>query len=135
MSENGMTAIPSAYPVPETIDRLERTATSRGLTVFARIDHGAGAAKVGMALRPTVLVLFGHPRGGTPLMQERQTAGLDLPLKALAWEDAEGRVWHNATSSVPTAVRRSRRSTRARRPLPMPPPPPPRRRRSNADLR
>jgi uncharacterized protein (DUF302 family) len=63
------------------------------MSVFARIDHAAGAAQVGMALRPTELVLFGHPRGGTPLMQEQQTAGIDLPLKALAWEDAEGRVW------------------------------------------
>ena len=93
MSEHGLTTIPSAFSVRETIDRLERSATARGLVVFARIDHAAGAAQVGLALRPTELVLFGHPRGGTPLMQERQTAGIDLPLKALAWEDAEGRVW------------------------------------------
>jgi uncharacterized protein (DUF302 family) len=61
--------------------------------VFARIDHADGAAKVGMQLRPTELVIFGHPRGGTPLMIDRQTAGIDLPVKALAWEDAEGKVW------------------------------------------
>jgi uncharacterized protein (DUF302 family) len=61
--------------------------------VFARIDHAEGAAQVGMTLRPTELALFGNPRGGTPLMQDRQTAGIDLPLKALAWEDAEGHVW------------------------------------------
>jgi uncharacterized protein (DUF302 family) len=85
--------IPSAYSVRETIDRLERIATAKGLGVFARIDHAAGAAQVGMALRPTELVLFGNPRGGTPLMQDRQTAGIDLPLKALAWEDADGHVW------------------------------------------
>ena len=93
MSEHGLTTIPSAFSVRETIDRLERIATARGLRVFARLDHAAGAAQVGLALRPTELILFGHPRGGTPLMQERQTAGLDLPLKALVWEDAEGHVW------------------------------------------
>ena len=93
MSENGLTTMPSAFSVQETIDRLERIVTSRGLRVFTRIDHAAGAAQVGMALRPTELVLFGHPRGGTPLMQDKQTAGIDLPLKALAWEDAEGPVW------------------------------------------
>lgn len=93
MSDQGLTTIASAYSVRETINRLARIATARGLLVFARIDHAAGAAQVGMALRPTELVLFGHPRGGTPLMQERQTVGLDLPLKALAWEDAEGKVW------------------------------------------
>jgi uncharacterized protein (DUF302 family) len=88
-----LATIASAFSVRETIDRLARIATSRGMVVFARIDHAVGAAQVGMALRPTELVLFGHPRGGTPLMQERQTAGIDLPLKALAWEDAEGKVW------------------------------------------
>jgi uncharacterized protein (DUF302 family) len=61
--------------------------------VFARIDHADGAAKAGLPLRPTALVMFGHAKGGTPLMQDRQTAGIDLPLKALAWEDADGKVW------------------------------------------
>ena len=61
--------------------------------VFARIDHAAGAASVGMALRPTELLIFGNPKGGTPLMQDRQTAGIDLPVKALAWEDADGKTW------------------------------------------
>ena len=93
MSANGLTTIPSAFSVRETIDRLERIVTSKGLRVFVRVDHAAGAAQVGLALRPTELLLFGHPRGGTPLMQERQTAGIDLPLKALAWEDAAGHVW------------------------------------------
>jgi uncharacterized protein (DUF302 family) len=93
VSDDGLTTIPSAFSVRETIDRLERTVADRGLTVFARIDHAGGAAQVGMTLRPTELVLFGNPRGGTPLMQDRQTAGIDLPLKALAWEDAEGHVW------------------------------------------
>jgi uncharacterized protein (DUF302 family) len=61
--------------------------------VFARVDHAEGAAKAGLPLRPTELVIFGHAKGGTPLMADRQTAGIDLPLKALAWEDADGKVW------------------------------------------
>ena len=93
MADNGLITIPSAFSVRETIERLIAAVTSRGMTVFARVDHGEGAAKVGMALRPTELVIFGHPKGGTPLMQDRQTAGVDLPLKALAWEDADGKVW------------------------------------------
>jgi uncharacterized protein (DUF302 family) len=93
MSDNGLIALPSEYPVGETIDRLAALATARGLHVFARVDHADGAAKAGMALRPTQLLIFGNPTGGTPLMQDRQTAGIDLPVKALAWEDAGGRVW------------------------------------------
>jgi uncharacterized protein (DUF302 family) len=93
MSDDGLITIPSAFSVRETIERLIAAVTGRGMTVFARVDHGDGAAKVGMALRPTELVIFGHPKGGTPLMQDRQTAGIDLPLKALAWEDAGGKVW------------------------------------------
>jgi uncharacterized protein (DUF302 family) len=85
--------VASAFSVRETIERLVAFAASHGLNVFARIDHADGAAKVGLQLRPTELVLFGHPKGGTPLMQDRQTAGIDLPLKALAWEDADGKVW------------------------------------------
>jgi uncharacterized protein (DUF302 family) len=94
VSENdGLVTIRSAHSVFETIDRLVAAVTARGLNVFARIDHAAGAASVGMELRPTLLVIFGNPRGGTPLMQDRQTAGIDLPVKALAWEDAGGAVW------------------------------------------
>jgi uncharacterized protein (DUF302 family) len=93
VSDQGLATIPSAFSVRETIDRLEQIVASRGLIVFARIDHARGAAEAGMALRPTELLIFGHPRGGTPLMQDQQTAGIDLPVKALAWEDAEGRVW------------------------------------------
>jgi uncharacterized protein (DUF302 family) len=91
--ESGLVTIRSAHPVPETIDRLVTAVTARGMTVFARIDHAAGAAGVGLQLRPTQLLVFGSPVGGTPLMQDRQTAGIDLPLEALAWEDAEGAVW------------------------------------------
>lgn len=92
MSDEGLITVASAFSVRETIERLTAFAAAHGLNVFARIDHADGAAKVGMQLRPTELVLFGHPRGGTPLMQDRQTAGIDLPLKALVWEDADGKV-------------------------------------------
>ena len=75
------------------MDRLLTALAKRNLTVFARIDHAAGAAAAGLPLRPTEPVVFGNPKGGTPLMQERQTAGIDLPLKALVWEEADGRTW------------------------------------------
>jgi uncharacterized protein (DUF302 family) len=83
----------SANSVTETIDRLEAAVKGKGLTVFARIDHAAGAKKVDLPLRPTELIIFGSPKIGTPLMQAQQTAGLDLPLKVLAWEDEGGKVW------------------------------------------
>jgi len=73
--------------------RLETEIRGHGLEVFARIDHAAGAAKVGLNLRPTELIIFGNARGGTPLMQSIQTVGIDLPLKALVWEDAAGKTW------------------------------------------
>jgi uncharacterized protein (DUF302 family) len=78
---------------PEAIDRLEKAARGRDLVVVARVDHAAAAAKAGLELRPTLLLIFGNPKGGTPLMQSAQSIGLDLPLKALAWQDAEGRTW------------------------------------------
>jgi uncharacterized protein (DUF302 family) len=93
MSENGLTALPSAHSAKDTMDRLEAEVKAKGLTVFARIDHAAGAKEVGMALRPTELLIFGNARGGTPLMQALQTTGIDLPLKALVYEDAGGKVW------------------------------------------
>lgn len=75
------------------------------MTVFARIDHAANAAAVGLSLRPTEVVLFGNPKGGTLLMQDQQPAGIDLPLKALDWQDAEGKVWlgYNAPEWIPRA--------------------------------
>lgn len=93
MPDNGLVSLQSSVPARETLDRLLAALASRGLTVFARIDHAAGAASVGLPLRPTEVVLFGNPKGGTALMQDRQTAGIDLPLKALVWEDAEGKAW------------------------------------------
>jgi|SRR5271156_4225206 len=93
MSGNGLITIASNFPVRETIERLSARVTSLELTIFARVDHAAAAAQVGMPLRPTELLIFGNPKGGTPLMQDQQTAGIDLPVKALAWEDANGKVW------------------------------------------
>ena len=77
--ENGLITVASRSSVGETVDRLVDEASSRGLQVFARLDHAVNAAHVGMQLRPTELVIFGNPEGGTPLMQHRQTAGIDLP--------------------------------------------------------
>jgi uncharacterized protein (DUF302 family) len=93
MSDDGLVTVRSVHSVVDTIDRLVSAVTSRGMTVFARIDHAANAARAGLELRPTQLLVFGSPVGGTPLMQDRQTAGIDLPLRALAWEDTAGAVW------------------------------------------
>lgn len=90
---DGLIAVPSPYSVKETIDRFETAAESRGINIFLRIDHAQGARNVGKDLRPTELLVFGNPQGGTPLMECAQTAGIDLPLKALAWQDAIGQVW------------------------------------------
>jgi uncharacterized protein (DUF302 family) len=93
MADNGLITLASHHAVKATIDRLETAARAKGLTIFARVDHAAGATSVGMPLRPTELLIFGNARGGTPLMQLAQTIGIDLPLKALAWEDAAGKTW------------------------------------------
>ena len=90
---DGLTSIRSSFGPKETMDRLEAEIRAHGLNVFARIDHAAGAAEVGLTLRPTELIIFGNARGGTPLMQAAQTVGIDLPLKALVWEDASGKTW------------------------------------------
>ena len=93
MADTGLTTVSSSHAVKDTIDRLEAEVKRKGMTVFARIDHAQGARDAGLALRPTELLIFGSARGGTPLMQIQQTIGIDLPLKALAWEDAGGKVW------------------------------------------
>lgn len=90
---DGLVSVKSSRGVKDTMDRLEKLVEEKGLTVFARVDHAAGAAKIGKNLRPTQLLIFGNPQGGTPFMECRQTVGIDLPLKALVWEDADGRVW------------------------------------------
>ena len=92
MSE-GLVTVESRFPVSETIDRLAAGAAQAGLLVFARIDHAKGARDAGLDLRPTELLIFGHPSGGTPLMLDSQQAGIDLPFKALSWQDETGRVW------------------------------------------
>ena len=89
----GLTSIQSSFGPKATMDRLDADIRAKGLNVFARIDHGAGAAEVGLNLRPTELVIFGNARGGTPLMQAVQTVGIDLPLKALVWQDAANNTW------------------------------------------
>ncbi|WP_181174136.1 DUF302 domain-containing protein [Mesorhizobium sp. B2-3-11] len=97
MTEDGLITVQSRFGVTETIDRLAEVVKRAGLLVFARIDHQAGARDVGTALRPTELLIFGNPKGGTPLIQDQQPAGIDLPVKALAWEDEEGKVWLSYT--------------------------------------
>jgi uncharacterized protein (DUF302 family) len=92
-ADNGLITVKSPYPVDETLDRFEEAVTKKGMTIFTRIDHAQGAAKVGKELRPTVVLIFGNPNIGTLLMQSRQTAAIDLPLKLLAWEDDAGQVW------------------------------------------
>lgn len=93
MAADGLTTIPSSYGPKETMDRLEAEIKAKGMTVFARIDHAAGAAQAGLSLRPTEVLIFGNAKAGTPLMQSNQTIGIDLPLKALVWQDANGKVW------------------------------------------
>ena len=93
MSENGLITITSNHSVKETLDRLEASLRGNGVTVFARIDHAAAAASVDMTLPPTELIIFGQPKAGTPLMQAQQSIGIDLPLKMLAWQDANGNNW------------------------------------------
>jgi uncharacterized protein (DUF302 family) len=93
MSHSGLVSVQSRVSANETLERLLAALAARKLTVFARVDHAAGAASVGLPLRPTEVVMFGNPKGGTALMQDRQSAGIDLPLKALIFEDADGKAW------------------------------------------
>ena len=92
-ADNGIISVKSSHGVKATADRLENTLKQKGMTVFIRINHAEGAQKVGKKLRPTELVVFGNPKVGTPLMQCRQSTAIDLPQKALIWEDQEGTVW------------------------------------------
>jgi len=90
---DGLISIKSAHGVPETADRLEATLKAKGMTIFSRIKHSEAASKLGKKLRPTELMLFGNPIIGTALMQCRQSIGIDLPQKALIWEDEKAQVW------------------------------------------
>ena len=92
-ADNGIITRASKYSVQVTMDRFEAAAKKRGFTIVARVNHSGAAAKAGLKLRPTQLLIFGNPKGGTPIMAAAPTAGIDLPLKALVWEDASGRVW------------------------------------------
>jgi len=92
-ADNGLITVKSPYSVNETLDRFEKAVAGKGMTVFARVDHAKGATGVDLELRPTQLLIFGNPKIGTLLMQSKQTAGIDLPLKLLAWKAADGQVW------------------------------------------
>ena len=102
-SANGLISIPSRYSVPETIQKLRAAIESHGMTVFAFVDHSGEAEKVGLRMQPTQLLIFGNPKGGTPLMQAAPTLAIDLPLKALAWQDDSGKVW--VTYNDPACLR------------------------------
>ena len=93
MAADGLITIKSAFGPEETMQRLEAEVRAKGMTVFAHVDHAAGAAAVGLRLRPTDLLIFGNAKGGTPLMQSAQAIGIDLPLKALVWQDESGATW------------------------------------------
>ncbi len=90
---DGLIIKPSAYSVTETLNRLEQILMKKGLTIFTRVNHTKGAAKVGLTMTETQLLIFGNPKTGTLLMQSSPTTAIDLPLKAMAWKDADGKVW------------------------------------------
>jgi len=93
MTGEGIISKASKYSVAETLDRVESVLRTKGMTVFARVDHSGEAEKVGLNMRPTQLLIFGNPKGGTPVMVAAPLAAIDLPLKALAWQDDDGKVW------------------------------------------
>ncbi len=93
MAADGLTTLRSNQGPKDTMDRLETAVKARGMAIFARIDHAAGANDAGLSLRPTEVLIFGNARAGAPLMQSVQTIGIDLPLKALVWQDASGDTW------------------------------------------
>src|SRR5260370_8054318 len=98
MAADGLTTLRSSYGPHDTMNRLEAEVKARGMTVFARIDHAAGATDVGLSLRPTEVLVFGNAKGGTPLMQSVQTIGIDLPLKALVCQDTSAVTWLSYTN-------------------------------------
>ena len=102
-ASNGLIHLSSKHSVEETMARLEELLTQKGLTIFARVDHSGEAAKAGLEMRPTKLLIFGSPKAGTPLMQASPTLAIDLPLKALLWADDAGKVW--LTYNDPTYLR------------------------------
>ena len=105
MTADGLVSVRSHNGPEDTMNRLDAAVRVRGMMVFARIDHAAGAAAVGLPLRPTDLLIFGNARGGTPLMESAQTIGIDLPLKALVWQDVAGNTWVSYNDPAWTARR------------------------------
>jgi uncharacterized protein (DUF302 family) len=99
VNSRGMVHKPSIRSVDETVAKLEGILQSKGITLFAIVDHSGGAAQVGLTMRPTKLLIFGSPRAGTPLMLAAPGSAIDLPLKILVWEDADGKVWLSYNSS------------------------------------
>lgn len=99
MSANGLIQVQSHYSVEETMQRLESAFAAHGVQVFARIDHSGEAAKAGLQMRATKLIIFGSPKAGTPLMVAAPSLAIDLPLKALVWQDEKGTVWLTYNSS------------------------------------
>ena len=93
IADNGLVHLSSSYSVAETIKRLESSLLAHGVTIFCRVDHGGEAEKVGLRMPPTQLLIFGSPKGGTPLMLASPSVAIDLPLKALVWQDVGGKVW------------------------------------------
>ena len=89
----GLIDIPSSHSVDETVTKLKGILQAKGITLFALVDHSGEAAKAGMKMRPTKLLIFGNPRGGTPVMLAAPSSAIDLPLKILVWEDDQGKVW------------------------------------------
>jgi len=104
-SDEDLVTVPSRFSAADTVERLLTLLKSRHVTVFAKVDHAANAASVGLTLRPTVVIIFGDPRVGTALMQDRQTAGIDLPSKILVWEDEAGKVWLGYYTAATVAQR------------------------------
>ena len=92
-ADSGLVSVRSNHNVARTIEQFEEALKAKGVPLIAKVDHSAGAAKIGEKLRPTVLLLFGNPKLGTPLLQCAQTSGIDLPQKALVWEDDKGQAW------------------------------------------
>ncbi len=90
---NGIISIPASHSVDQTVERFQRILEAKSIALFALVDHSGEAAKVGMAMRPTKLLIFGSPKAGTPLMLAAPSIAIDLPLKVLVWEDEQGEVW------------------------------------------
>ena len=105
MAAEGLVNIASKSGFQQTLARLKQEITARGLTLFALIDHAKGAEEAGLSLRPTTLLIFGNAKGGTPLMQANQTIGIDLPLRALVWQDDAGKTWVSYNDLVLIAQR------------------------------